>query len=100
MQVGALAAFGGGILSALLIQDPKRAAIPLLSSNTVGVTWTVCWWLVNYFPGNLVSSIISFLPIKIITKVTFEFFLGSPEVDTNQFLMRLPWLWNASRAAD
>lgn len=68
-QVGALAAFGGGILTALLIQDPKRAPIPLLSSNTVGVIWTICWWLINYFPGNLVAKMFSAAPFRISAKV-------------------------------
>lgn len=68
-QVGALAAFGGGILTALLIQDPKRAPIPLLSSNTVGLTWTICWWLINYFPGNLAARVLSLPPLKISAKV-------------------------------
>ncbi|EIE21233.1 hypothetical protein COCSUDRAFT_30355 [Coccomyxa subellipsoidea C-169] len=67
--IGALAAFGGGILTALLIQDPKRAPIPLLSSNTVGVIWTVCWWLVNYFPGNYVAKILSLAPFRTSAKV-------------------------------
>ncbi|KAK9901979.1 hypothetical protein WJX75_000130 [Coccomyxa subellipsoidea] len=67
--VGALAAFGGGILTALLIQDPKRAPIPLLSSNTVGVIWTICWWLINYFPGNLVAKMFSVAPFRISAKV-------------------------------
>ncbi|BDA51041.1 probable trimeric intracellular cation channel type B [Coccomyxa sp. Obi] len=67
--VGALAAFGGGILTALLIQDPKRAPIPLLTSNTVGLTWTISWWLINYFPGNLAARLLSFPPLKISAKV-------------------------------
>ncbi len=71
-QVGALAAFGGGILTALLIQDPKRAPIPFLTSNTVGLTWTICWWLINYFPGNLAAKAFSFPPLRITAKVRLD----------------------------
>ncbi len=67
-QVGFLAAFGGGILSALLIQDPKRAPLALLSSNAVGVTWTLCWWAVNYCPGNLVARALAALPCRALAK--------------------------------
>ncbi len=68
-QVGLAAAFGGGIITSLLIQDPKQAPIALFSHNVVGVTWTVCWWLVNYFPFNLVGRIVLFFPVRILLKV-------------------------------
>ena len=69
-QVGFLAAFAGGVLSALLIQDSKVAPIALLTSNSVGVTWTVCWWLVNYCPGNLVARAMSWLPCRLVARVS------------------------------
>lgn len=68
MQVGLLAAFGGGILSSLLLQDPKRAPIALLASNSVGVIWTACWWLVNYLPGGLVAKLLRLRPFKLVAK--------------------------------
>ena len=68
LQVGLLAAFGGGILSSLLLQDPKRAPIALLASNSVGVIWTACWWLVNYLPGGLVARLLRLRPFKLVAK--------------------------------
>lgn len=66
--MGLLAAFGGGILSSLLLQDPKRAPIALLASNSVGVIWTACWWLVNYLPGGLVAKLLRLRPFKLVAK--------------------------------
>ena len=76
--MGLLAAFGGGILSSLLLQDPKRAPIALLASNSVGVTWTVCWWLVNYLPGGLVAKLLRLRPFKLVAKARPFCGLGSP----------------------
>ncbi|KAK9840818.1 hypothetical protein WJX81_006890 [Elliptochloris bilobata] len=67
-MVGLIAAFGGGILSSLLLQDPKRAPIALLESNSIGIIWTACWWLVNYLPGGLVAKLLSLRPCKLAAK--------------------------------
>lgn len=64
-QVGLLAAFGGGLLTAIILNVP----IPLFSSNTLGITWTICWWLANYSPGNIVGKILALAPVRIPAKV-------------------------------
>lgn len=68
-QVGLSAAFGGGIVSSLLLQDPKQAPIALFSHNIIGVTWTVCWWLINYFPFGVIQRLVLLLPFRIVAKV-------------------------------
>ena len=69
LQTGFLAAFGGGLLSAFLLQDPKKFGISLFTDNTLGVTWTICWWLINYCPYDAVNRVHSFLPVRVVTKV-------------------------------
>lgn len=69
MQIGVCAAFGGGIVSSLLLQDPVQAPIALFSSNYLGIVWSVCWWLINYCPGDVVASTHALLPFKMLTKV-------------------------------
>ena len=63
------AAFGGGIVSSLLLQDPVQAPIALFSSNYLGMVWTACWWLMTYCPGDWVASAHSLLPVRMLTKV-------------------------------
>ena len=67
-QTGLLAAFGGGLISAFLLQDPQKFGISLFTDNSVGVTWTLCWWLINYCPADLVNTIHNFLPVRVVTK--------------------------------
>ena len=69
MQIGLSAAFGGGILSSLVLQDPVNAPIALFHSNYVGVVWTVCWWLMNYFPSDTIAYLHGWLPVTMATKV-------------------------------
>ncbi len=69
MQIGLFAAFGGGIVSSLLLQDPVSAPIALFHSNYLGIVWTVCWWLMNYCPKDLVASAHCLLPVRLVTKV-------------------------------
>lgn len=64
-----IAAFGGGVVSALLLCDRHVAPNPLFTSNTLGVIWTACWWAVNYFPGDLVFTVQQFLPIRMATRI-------------------------------
>eukprot|EP00195_Chlamydomonas_chlamydogama_P006970 CAMPEP_0202890708 /NCGR_PEP_ID=MMETSP1392-20130828/1028_1 /ASSEMBLY_ACC=CAM_ASM_000868 /TAXON_ID=225041 /ORGANISM="Chlamydomonas chlamydogama, Strain SAG 11-48b" /LENGTH=362 /DNA_ID=CAMNT_0049574327 /DNA_START=64 /DNA_END=1152 /DNA_ORIENTATION=- len=68
-----LGGFGGGIASALVIMNPAKASISLLSSNTLGFTWTLCWWLMTYFPYNIPNKLHSFWPVKMITKACVAF---------------------------
>lgn len=68
-QVGVSAAFGGGILSSLLLQDPVQAPIALFAADSVGWIWTTCWWLMNYFPFGLIASLHSLLPVRLVSKV-------------------------------
>lgn len=56
-------------MSSLLLQDPVSAPIALFHSNYLGMVWTVCWWLMNYFPQDLVASLHTLLPFRIISKV-------------------------------
>lgn len=63
-----LAAFGGGTLTALLIQDPLKAANVLFTNNKLAIWWTLCWWSINYFPKDIISKLHSALPIRIITR--------------------------------
>lgn len=69
LKIGLFAAFGGGIISSLLLQDPVRAPIALFSSNYLGLVWTTCWWLMNYCPSDLVAHVHGFLPVTSATKV-------------------------------
>ncbi|DBA94266.1 TPA: hypothetical protein ACH3X1_001883 [Trebouxia sp. C0004] len=69
MQIGLFAAFGGGIVSSLLLQDPVSAPIALFHSNYLGLVWTTCWWLMNYCPKDLVASAHGLLPVRLVTKI-------------------------------
>ena len=53
------------MLTAIILNVP----IPLFSSNTLGITWTICWWLANYSPGNIVGKILALAPVRIPAKV-------------------------------
>lgn len=66
---GFLGAFGGGILSALVLQQPQRAGVALFEDNIVGIVWTLCWWGIMYSPGDVVNSVHSLLPVRMLTKV-------------------------------
>lgn len=35
----------------------------------VGITWTVCWWFINYSPYGLAAQVHSQLPVRMVTKV-------------------------------
>lgn len=39
----------------------------------MGITWTLCWWGMNYSPGDVVNRVHSLLPVRMVTKVS-----GSP----------------------
>ena len=62
-QIGLLAAFGGGIVTALLLQDPATAPIALLADNAVGVCYTAAWWALLYSPAPFRSSLRSALAL-------------------------------------
>lgn len=66
---GFLGAFGGGTLSALMLQGIPGASVALFDANMVGVTWTVSWWLMNYSPNNFGWRIHNLLPVRIVTKM-------------------------------
>lgn len=68
-QVSFIAAFGGGVVSALLLCDRHVAPNPLFASNMLGIIWTACWWAVNYFPGDIVFSLQQLLPIRMACRV-------------------------------
>ena len=56
-KIGLLAAFGGGILTALLLQDPAGSPIGLLADNAVGVAYTLAWWGLLYAPAPVRSAL-------------------------------------------
>lgn len=35
----------------------------------IGITWTLCWWLINYSPYNLVAQVHNLLPVRMVSKV-------------------------------
>ncbi len=39
--------------------------ITILYNNAVGITWVVCWWLINYFPWGLPRRLHHLLPIRV-----------------------------------
>lgn len=63
------AGFGGGVVTSLLLMAPEKAGIALFADNMVGLVWTSCWWLVNYFPGGSIGRVVNVWYIKIITKM-------------------------------
>lgn len=69
LQIGLFAAFGGGVVSSLLLQDPVRAPIALFHSNYLGLVWTICWWLMNYCPYDLVAKVHGSGPVSSLSKV-------------------------------
>lgn len=66
--VGLFGAFGGGLLTAFLFQDPQRFGIALFADNTMGLTWTLCWWLMNYSPFDIAYKVHDILLVKMTTK--------------------------------
>ncbi len=38
--------------------------------NSMGITWTLCWWGMNYSPGDVVNRVHSLLPVRMVTKVS------------------------------
>ncbi|KAL4431927.1 hypothetical protein ABPG77_000194 [Micractinium sp. CCAP 211/92] len=51
--LGFTAAYGGGTLSALLLQNPGAASVALFSKNEVGLVYTLVWWAHSYLPRGL-----------------------------------------------
>ena len=60
---------GGGVISAYLLQDPYTPN-PVFAVNGIGVVWTACWWLINYFPLGLVAGAVNFLPVRAFCKAS------------------------------
>ncbi|KIY97871.1 hypothetical protein MNEG_10090 [Monoraphidium neglectum] len=52
-QLTFLWGFGGGTITSLLFQDPKRGPLAFFVNNDIALIWTLCWWLVAYSPGGL-----------------------------------------------
>ena len=93
--VGILSGYGGGVLTCLLImvrvpavcrppqsggtiaqpphccalrlQEPKVASMALLSSNQIGIIYTLSWWAMNYFPLDLVARLHRLPPVTATT---------------------------------
>ena len=61
MQTGFLGAFGGGILSALVLQQPQRAGIALFEVHAVQIA-QVLSWLAGYTADLDRSPILPFSP--------------------------------------
>lgn len=70
-QIGLLAAFGGGIVTALLLQDPATAPIALLADNAVGLSYTAAWYGLLYAPSPVRSSLhalLTFTPTRALAR--------------------------------
>eukprot|EP00879_Flechtneria_rotunda_P023314 GHRR01024663.1.p1 GENE.GHRR01024663.1~~GHRR01024663.1.p1 ORF type:complete len:384 (+),score=128.00 GHRR01024663.1:63-1214(+) len=59
---------GGGITTALLLMAPQYAKLAFFASNEIMASWTVCWWLVNYFPGDVFRNLLKRWYIKVFAK--------------------------------
>ncbi|XP_018427093.1 PREDICTED: trimeric intracellular cation channel type B [Nanorana parkeri] len=57
-----LCCFGGGILSSLMLAEPP---IVIFSNSTNIIFASVIWYMVYYFPHDLVYRIFSFLPLRV-----------------------------------
>eukprot|EP01023_Acetabularia_acetabulum_P020602 TRINITY_DN2074_c0_g1_i12.p2 TRINITY_DN2074_c0_g1~~TRINITY_DN2074_c0_g1_i12.p2 ORF type:complete len:273 (+),score=51.46 TRINITY_DN2074_c0_g1_i12:163-981(+) len=68
-----LGGFAGGIVSSLLIMDPKQAPLAILNVNSVAIVFTVCWWLRTYAPFGIVDRILKFLPFAAAVKAMSNF---------------------------
>ncbi|KDD73047.1 hypothetical protein H632_c2593p0, partial [Helicosporidium sp. ATCC 50920] len=54
--VGFIFAFGGGLVTSLLLQSAK-APLSFLAGDTIPAFWVVAWWLMMHCPGGVVSSL-------------------------------------------
>nr|DBA28152.1 TPA: hypothetical protein GDO54_008555 [Pyxicephalus adspersus] len=57
-----LCCFGGGVLSSLMLAEPPLA---ILSNSTNIIFASVIWYMVYYFPHDLVYRIFCFLPLRV-----------------------------------
>ncbi|XP_040215142.1 trimeric intracellular cation channel type B [Rana temporaria] len=64
-----LCCFGGGILSSLMLAEPPVA---ILSNTTNIIFASVVWYMVYYFPHDLVYRIFCFLPLRVIAAAMKE----------------------------
>ncbi|CAI9534015.1 unnamed protein product [Staurois parvus] len=61
--------FGGGLLSSLMLAEPPLA---ILSNTTNIIFASVIWYMVYYFPHDLVYRIFCFLPLRVIAAAMKE----------------------------
>ena len=67
-----VAAFGGGVLSSIVLGDPKTPPA-LFASNDVGLIFTAVWWAVNYSPAApLLVDILSRPPVAAVARAALN----------------------------
>jgi hypothetical protein len=62
----------GPLIFHVLKQRPDREPISLLANNSMVVTFTVCWWLVNYAPYRLPYRVLQLWPVKVGDLIPYE----------------------------
>lgn len=68
MQLTFTAGFGGGLSSGLLLMRPDIIPLNFFTGYTDAI-FTLCWWLVNYFPFNIPGRIVRTPFVTEITKL-------------------------------
>lgn len=64
-----LAAFGGGLLTAMLMMDRQQASIALFSKDAIGLSFTLTWWAYYYLPAGLGPRVAALPPVRSSAKV-------------------------------
>lgn len=67
-----VAAFGGGVLSSIVLGDPSTPPA-LFASNDVGVIFTAVWWAINYSPAApLLVHVLSRPPVAAVARAALN----------------------------
>ena len=66
VQLTFTAGYGGGLTSAILLMRPDLVPLNFFTDYT-DLVFTICWWLVNYFPYNLPGKVVR---TKFVTEIT------------------------------
>ncbi|KAL6777823.1 hypothetical protein ACKKBG_A15790 [Auxenochlorella protothecoides x Auxenochlorella symbiontica] len=65
-------AFGGGSMSALLLQDPGRVPIAVFSGDVLLLIWGLSWWALSYSPFNVVGRLMDLRPVTTLANVALS----------------------------
>ena len=88
MQLTFTAGYGGGLTSAILLMRPDLVPLNFFTGYT-DVIFTVCWWLVNYFPYNIPGKIVRTPFVTEITKLLLLVAVGrvvTNRIDTTLYM--------------